>query len=75
MVLSETNSLFTYSERVDNACQSFLKLKDKYIFTKDCYERYGRQALQETLGDFIARDWQVERLDMDERLWELKNKK
>ena len=64
MALSEINSLFTYSERVHNACQSFLKLKDKYI------ERYGQ-----TLGDFIATEWQVERLDMDERLWELKNKK
>lgn len=61
--LSETNALFTYSERVDNACQSFLKLKEEYI------TRMGQ-----TLGDFIARDWQVERLDMDTRLWELKNK-
>jgi len=56
--------VFTYQERVNNACQSFLKLKSEYL------ERYGQ-----TLGDFIAKDWQVERLDMDERLWELKNKK
>jgi len=62
--LTETNSLFSYSERVDNACQSFLKLKDEYL------ERYDGQ----TFGDFIASEWQVERLDMDERLWELKNK-
>ena len=67
MALSETNSLFTYSERVHNACQSFLKLKDKYI------ERNGQIPI--SLGDFIAREWQVERLDIDERLWELKNKK
>ncbi len=70
MVLSKTNSLFTYSERVDNACQSFLNLKDKYI------ERYGQTAsIIARLGDFIASDLQVKRLDMDERLWELKNKK
>ncbi len=58
--LTET---FTYQERVDRACQSFMRLKEEYL------ERYG-----ETLSDFIARDWQVERLDMDERLWELNNK-
>ena len=62
--LTETNSLFTYRERVDRACQSFMKLKGEYL------ERYGQ-----IFGDFIATEWQVNRLDMDERLWELNNKK
>jgi len=60
--LTESNAVFTYAERVERAAQSFMKLKAEYI------ERFGQ-----TLGDFIASDWQVERLDMDEKVWDLNN--
>ena len=55
--------LFTYAERVENAAQSFMKLKDEYL------ERFGI-----TFRNTIASDWQVDPLDLDEKVWELKNK-
>ena len=54
--------LFTYTERVENAAQSFMKLKDKYL------ERFGL-----TFRNVIASDWQVDPLDLDEKVWEIKN--
>ena len=60
--LTESNAAFTYAERVERAAQSFMKLKAEYL------ERFGQ-----TLGDFIASDWQIERLDMDEAVWKLNN--
>jgi len=55
--------LFTYAERVENAAQSFMKLKDEYL------ERFGL-----TFRNAIASDWQVEPADLDEKVWEIKNK-
>ena len=54
--------LFTYTERVENAAQSFMKLKDKYL------ERFGL-----AFRNVIASDWQVDPLDLDEKVWEIKN--
>lgn len=54
--------LFTYTERVENAAQSFMKLKDEYL------ERFGL-----TFRNVIASDWQVDPLDLDEKVWEIKN--
>ena len=54
--------LFTYAERVENAAQSFMKLKDEYL------ERFGL-----TFRNAIASDWQVNPLDLDEKVWEIKN--
>ena len=62
--LTESNAVFTYTERVARAAQSFMNLKAEYL------ERFGQ-----TLGDFIASEWQVNRLDMDEKIWELNNEK
>jgi len=53
--------LFTYAERVENAAQSFMKLKDCLP-----YEGYP-------LRNFIATEWQVEPLDLDEKVWEITN--
>jgi len=51
--------LFTYTERVENAAQSFLKLKannlNDYI------------AFRNT----IATEWVVNHLDLDEKVWEI----
>jgi len=55
--------IFTYAERVERAAQSFQKLKPEYL------ERFGT-----TLRNFIASDWQVDPLDLDEKVWELNNK-
>ena len=55
--------LFTYTERVENAAQSFMQLKDEYL------ERFGL-----TFRNAIASEWQVEPLDLDEKVWEIKNK-
>jgi len=54
--------LFTYAERVENAAQSFMQLKDEYL------ERFGL-----TFRNAIASEWQVEPLDLDEKVWEIKN--
>ena len=54
--------LFTYTERVERASQSFMKLKDEYL------ERFGL-----TFRNFIASEWQVEPLDLDEKVWEINN--
>ncbi len=54
--------LFTYAERLERASQIFMKLKDKYI------EKFGL-----TFRNFIAAEWQVEPLDLDEKVWEIKN--
>ena len=55
--------LFTYAERVENAAQSFMKLKD------ECVPRWGL-----TFRNLIASEWQVKPLDLDEKVWEIKNK-
>jgi len=54
--------LFTYTERVENAAQSFMKLKEEY------FERFGL-----TFRNLIASEWQVEPLDLDEKVWEINN--
>ena len=56
----------TYTERVEKAAQSFLKLADEYLDPKD----------PETcpLRNFIASEYQVETLDLDVKVWEIKNK-
>ena len=54
--------LFTYAERVENAAQSFMQLKDEYL------ERFGL-----TFRNAIASEWQVEPLDLDEKVWEINN--
>ena len=54
--------LFTYTERVENAAQSFMKLKDEYL------ARFGL-----TFRNAIASDWQVDPLDLDVKVWEIKN--
>ena len=63
MKLTKSNEVFTYSERVQRAAQSFMSLKDEYL------QRYGT-----TLRDFIASDWQVDPLDLDSKVWEINNK-
>jgi len=54
--------LFTYTERIENAAQSFMKLKDEYL------ERFGL-----TFRNAIASEWQVDPLDLDVKVWEIKN--
>ena len=56
--------LFTYAERVENAAKSFMQLKDEYL------ERFGL-----TFRDAIAREWEIEPLDLDEKVWEINNSK
>lgn len=56
--------LFTYSERVENAAQSFMKLKDEYLDPKD---------LSCSFRNLIAKEWQVKPLDLDVRVWEINN--
>ena len=60
--LTESNAVFTYHERVANAAQSFMKLKDEYL------QRFGI-----TFRDAIASDWQVDPLDLDAKVWEINN--
>ena len=60
--LTESNAVFTYQERVANAAQAFMSLKDEYL------ERFGT-----TFRNAIASDWQVDALDLDEKVWELNN--
>ena len=57
--------VFTYTERVANAAQSFLKLTPFII-----RNRLNRAECR----DFVAAEWQVEPLDLDEKVWEIKNK-
>ena len=64
MQLTESNALFTYQERVARAAQSFMNLKAEYL------ERFGI-----TFRNAIASDWQVDPLDLDEKVWELTNKR
>ena len=64
MQLTESNAVFTYQERVARAAQSFMKLKPKYL------EKMGI-----TFRNAIASDWQVDPLDLDEKVWELTNKR
>ena len=64
MQLTESNAVFNYQERVARAAQAFMTLKDEYL------ERFGT-----TFRDAIASDWQVDPLDLDEKVWELNNKK
>ena len=54
--------LFTYTERVERASQSFMKLKAEYL------ERFGL-----TFRNLIASEWQVDPLDLDEKVWEINN--
>jgi len=54
--------LFTYTERVENAAQAFMKLKEEY------FERSGL-----TFRNLIASEWQVEPLDLDEKVWDINN--
>ena len=54
--------LFTYTERVERASQSFMRLKDEYL------ERFGL-----TFRNLIASEWQVDPLDLDEKVWEINN--
>ena len=56
------DELFTYNERVTNAAQSFLKLKDEYL------ERFGL-----TFRNLIAAEWQIDPLDLDAKVWAIKN--
>jgi hypothetical protein len=57
--LTKTNDLFSYSERVKASAVLFLRLKDKYSDTLE-------------LANDICFEWQVDRLDLDEKVWELK---
>ena len=54
--------LFTYTERVERAAQSFMKLKDEYL------ERFGL-----TFRNLIASEWKVDPLDLDEKVGEINN--
>lgn len=60
--LTESNAVFTYHERVARAAQAFMNLKGEYL------ERFGT-----TFRNAIASDWQVDPLDLDEKVWELNN--
>ena len=53
--------VFTYAERVENAAQSFLKLKDEYL------EWFGSI----TFRNRIATEWVVNPTDLDEKVWEI----
>jgi len=64
MQLTKSNAVFTYSERVSRAAQSFMNLKDEYL------QRFGT-----TFRNAIASDWQVDPLDLDSKVWEINNKK
>jgi len=63
MTLTESNAVFTYAERLERAAQSFMNLKAEYL------ERFGT-----TFRNAIARDWQVDPLDLDAAVWQLNNK-
>ena len=62
MTLTESNSVFTYAERLERAAQSFMKLKAEYL------ERFGT-----TFRNAIASDWQVDPLDLDAKVWQINN--
>lgn len=57
--------LFTYTERVERACQSFMKLENEY---HDPYDK------TQWFTNFIASEWQVDHEDLIVNLWEIKNK-
>ena len=63
MQLTESNALFTYQERVTQAAKAFINLKAQYL-----------QSLGITFRNAIATQWQVDPLDLDEKVWELINK-
>ena len=58
--------LFTYTERVDNAAQSFVVLKSKYLDPKDTTQSFRNH---------IAAEWQVDPLDLDSKVWSIKHKR
>jgi len=55
--------LFTYTERVENAAQAFMKLKEEYLALSTAWD----------LRNLIASEWQVEPLDLDEKVWDINN--
>ena len=56
--------LFTYAERVDNAAQSYVALKNKYLDPKDTTQSFRY---------LIAAEWQVNPLDLDSKVWSMKH--
>ena len=56
--------LFTYTERVENAAQSFIALADEYLDPKDQTMSFTR---------FIATEWQVEPDDLTVAVWHINN--
>ena len=56
--------LFTYTERVDNAAQSYVALKNKYLDPTDTTQSFRY---------LIAAEWQVNPLDLDSKVWSMKH--
>ena len=56
--------LFTYTERVANAAQSFLALKGEYLDPNDTTQSFR---------NLIATEWQVDPLDLDTKVWSMKH--
>ena len=56
--------LFTYAERVDNAAQSYVALKNKHLDPTDTTQSFR---------NFIAAEWQVNPLDLDSKVWSMKH--
>ena len=53
----------TYSEKLTYAAQTFLKM----------LQEFPEQSAME-IAEIVCFHWEVERLDMDERAWELSEK-
>ena len=56
--------LFTYSERVTNAAQSFVELQGEYLDPNDSTQSFR---------NLIATEWQVDPLDLDAKVWAMKH--
>ena len=56
--------LFTYTERVAHAAQSFVTLAPEYLDPKDLTCSFRNE---------IAEHYQVEPLDLDVKVWEINN--
>jgi len=62
--MENKNEIFSYHKRLSQAAISFEKLKDEYLDPND-----------ETMSflKLVANEWQVDYLDLSEKLWEINN--
>lgn len=53
-----------YSKRLEQAAKSFIRLEDEYL---DPYDK------EMSFLKLVANEWQVDYLDLSEKLWEINN--